>query len=157
MFSHLICEILCFLVISVHVFSEDSTELLIKQTEAAQKQYEATLSKLSEVNATIHNLVTLVGGMKYALEEKFTWLSTALGGTDLAVERLYLILWHSAFLLFAMISCAFLAASASVRFIVAVLPPLNLGLALCGGENALDPIGLSFLLPILIMGKLLLV
>lgn len=133
-------------------FLEDSTELLIRQSEAAQKQYEATLAQLAEVNTTVHSLVALVGGTKQALEEKLLWLSTALGGTDLAVERLYLIMWHAAFLLLAMISCSFLAASLGVRLIVAVIPPLNLGLALCGNEKALDPLQLIAVVTSLVAG-----
>lgn len=125
----------------------------MKQSEAAKQQYEATLAQLAEVNATVHSLVVLVGGTKKALEEKLAWLSSALGGTDLAVERLSLVIWHAAFLLFSMVACAFLAIPTSVRIIVATLPPLNLVLALNGNSQSLDPVGLVTLVGVLVIGR----
>ncbi|KAF5277719.1 hypothetical protein FQR65_LT03699 [Abscondita terminalis] len=122
---------------------EDSSELLLKQSQMAHEQYKATLLQLAEVNATVHSLVSLVGGTRKALEERLTWINTALGGTDLTLERLYAIFWHTLFLLVAMITCAFLGARTITRLIVATSLPLNLALTLQRSEYALDPIYLS--------------
>lgn len=110
------------------------------------------MKNLAEVNKTVHNLVTLVGGTRQALEERLAWLSTALGGTDLAVERLYLIIWHSVFMLLAMLTCAFLSARLTTRLMVATLPPLNLTFALWGSENQLGPLALGITIISLVFG-----
>lgn len=129
--------------------------MLLKQNENFKTQYEETLRNLAEVNKTVHNLVSLVGGTRQALEERLTWLTTALGGTDQAVERLYLILWHSAFILISMLTCAFLSAKISTRIIVATLPPVNLGLALWGTPNQLGPLNLAAAVLSLVLGMYL--
>lgn len=126
--------------------AEDSAELLLKQSEIARKQYEETLLQLAEVNRTVNGLVDLVAGTKRALEEKLIWLSTSLGGTDLALERLYIIVWHLMLMLVSMIGCAFLVAPINIRLIVAGLPPLNLALALSNNDNALGPFALTLLI-----------
>lgn len=138
---------------SNRVFPEGSTNLLIKQTEIAKKQYEETLAQLVEVNRTVTSLIDLVGRTKRALEDKLAWLATSLGGTDLALERLYTITWHMAMLLGSMISCAFLGAPRSVRVIVAGLPPVNLALALNGNESAVGPFSLIMWICGLAAGK----
>lgn len=99
---------------------------------------------LAEVNRTVHDLVSLVGGTRQALEERMAWLSAALGGTDIAVGRLYLILWHTAFMLVAMLTCAFLSARMTTRLAVATLPPLNLAVAFVSdGGQELGPVALG--------------
>lgn len=132
---------------------EDSAELLLNQTETAKKQYQETLLQLAEVNRTVSGLIDLVNNTKKTLEEKLIWLSNSLGGTDLALERLYVIVWHLTFLLISMIACAFLEAPITVRLIVAGLPPINLVLALGDNENALGPFNLIFVILILSIGK----
>nr|CAH7725985.1 unnamed protein product [Callosobruchus chinensis] len=127
---------------------DESSELLIKQNEEFKKQYNLTLSSLREVNETVHNLVSLVGGTREALEERLIWIKTALGGTDMAVEKLYIFLWHSAFMLLGMLTCAFLGVSVGTRIVVASLPPLNLILALYGENKHLDPVSLLSLIGI---------
>ncbi|VEN47055.1 unnamed protein product [Callosobruchus maculatus] len=127
---------------------DESSELLIKQNEEFKKQYNLTLRSLREVNETVHNLVSLVGGTREALEERLSWIKTALGGTDMAVEKLYMILWHSAFMLLGMLTCAFIGVSVGTRIVVASLPPLNLILALYGENKHLDPVSLLSLIGI---------
>lgn len=128
-------------IILINVLDEFS-HLMVEQNQQFKKQYESTLKNLAEVNRTVHNLVSLVGGTRQALEERLSWLTTALGGTDLAIERLYIILWHFGFMLLAMLSCAFLTAKLSTRIAVVSLPPLNLALAFYGEQHYLDPISL---------------
>lgn len=126
--------------------------MLLKQSEAARLQYEATLRQLAEVNTTVHSLVALVGGTRKALEERLAWISAALGGTDVAIDRLYAIMWHVAFLLLAMITCAFLGARTITRFIVASLPPMNLVLTLQRSSHAMDVTELTIAIASLIFG-----
>ncbi|KAJ8920677.1 hypothetical protein NQ315_004816 [Exocentrus adspersus] len=118
---------------------EQSSDMLLKQNEYFKTQYGATLKNLQEVNETVHSLVVLVGSTRKALEDRLTWITTALGGTDLAVERLYIILWHSALMLISMLACAFLSARESTRLVVVTLPPLNLFAALFGDWH-MDPV-----------------
>lgn len=128
--------------------------MLLNQSEIAKKHYEETLVQLAEVNKTVSGLIDLVTNTKKTLEEKLIWLSNSLGGTDLALERLYVIVWHLTLLLVAMIASAFLGAPVNVRFIVAGLPPVNLALALSENENALGPIDLIVLIAVLALGKI---
>lgn len=135
------------------MFSEESSKLLLQQNENFKNQYRETLKNLAEVNQTVHNLVNLMGGTRLALEERLAWLTSALGGTDLAVERLYLIIWHLAFIMIAMLTCAFLSANLLTRIIVATLPPVNLSLALWECENQLTPLHLAATVLGLVVGK----
>ncbi|CAG9766635.1 unnamed protein product [Ceutorhynchus assimilis] len=133
---------------------ETYSGILLKQNEEFKKQYESTLRNLREVNETVHALVSLVGGTRQALEERLAWIMTALGGTDEAVGRLYLVLWHVGFILTGMLACAFLSARASTRMVIVTLPPFNLAMALSGNEflnfsNLLIAIGTLIALQIL--------
>lgn len=127
--------------------------MLLNQSEIAKKHYEETLLQLAEVNRTISDLIGLVTNTKKSLEEKLIWLSTSLGGTDMALERLYAIVWHLTLLLLSMIACAFLGAPVNVRIMVATLPPVNLALALCKNENSVGPLNLFLLITGLASGK----
>ncbi|XP_044751710.1 protein brambleberry-like [Coccinella septempunctata] len=121
---------------------EESSQLLLTQSKEFRDQYDYTLKNLIEVNKTVHSLVSLVGGTKKALEERLQWVSTALGGTDLAIERLYLILWHLAFFLFGMIGSAFLDVDMGIRLIVILLPSFNLAIGIYGQNQHLEPLHL---------------
>lgn len=127
--------------------------MLLQQSEEAQDQYKATLTQLSEVNATIHALVSLVNSTREALEERLAWLTAALGGTDVAVDRLYMIVWHGLFLLITMIASSFLRVDMFARIIVATSPPLNLLASLQQSPYALDFVGLSSTIGVLVLGK----
>lgn len=105
------------------------------------------------MNKTVHSLVALVGGTRQALEEKLSWITNVLGGTDLALERIYLILWHVVFMLVAMLVCAFLSASSFTRLIVTTLPPANLAMALHDDQENLNPVALTGALLVLILSK----
>lgn len=117
---------------------EHTSSLLIQQNEDFNRQYKSTFKSLEEMNKTVSDLVVLVKGTWISLEERLTWIVAALGGTDTAIDRIYLIIWHSAFVLLAMLTCAFLAARPSTRLMVALLPPLNLAVALHGEYQYLD-------------------
>lgn len=134
-------------------FVEDSAELLLNQSEIAKKHYEDTLMQLAEVNKTVAGLIDLVANTKRTLEEKLIWLSSSLGGTDLALERLYIIVWHLTLLFVSMIACAFLGAPVNVRLIVAGLPPINMALALTRNENAVGPFNLVLVIFVLSLGN----
>lgn len=127
--------------------------MLIKQNEEFRHQYEATLKNLQEVNNTVYSLVALVGGTREALEAKLSWITSILGGTDLALERIYVIVWHAAFMLGAMLICAFLSVSPYTRLIVATLPPANLAMALYDDYEYLNPFSLAAAVVVFILGK----
>lgn len=136
---------------------EESSKILLEQSQTASQQYELTLKQLAEVNRTVHSLVGLIENTKSGLEERLMWITSALGGTDIAVERLSIVLWHTAFLLVSMVACAFLSARLSTRLIVATLPPLNLALSLAGNENAQDAVTLGLCIGIFIIRKYILI
>lgn len=126
---------------------EESSRFMLEQSSMAAKQYEATLNQLSQVNSTVYGLVEVVSTTRAVLEEKLMWLSQTLGGTDNAVERLYLFLSHISYLILAMISCSFLQVPVPGRIALVVLVPLNLIVAIQQGiTNALTFIGLSVVL-----------
>ncbi|XP_066251045.1 protein brambleberry-like [Euwallacea similis] len=111
------------------------SEILLKQNKEFKDQYVSTLRNLHEINETVHTLVNLVGGTRQVLEERLSWVMTALGGTDEAVERLYLVLWHIGLILLSMLACAFLSARASTRLIAITVPVANLTMALYGKDH----------------------
>ncbi|KAK9870481.1 hypothetical protein WA026_008039 [Henosepilachna vigintioctopunctata] len=127
-----------------HIFEkmEESSQLLIIQSREFKNHYEYTLRNLKEVNKTVHTLVSLVKGTRETLEDRLEWVSNALGGTDLVVERLYLILWQVTFLLFGMLACAFLGVGTSTKVIVILLPSLNLALGMYEKQQHLSPLDL---------------
>ncbi|XP_076270203.1 protein brambleberry-like isoform X2 [Rhynchophorus ferrugineus] len=108
------------------------SDILFRQNEDFQNQFKSTLLNLQEVNRTIYSLLTLVGNTKQALEGKLSWVMEALGGTDQAVDKLFIMLWHGCFILIGMVTSAFLSANRVTRVMVFFLPPLNLALALNG-------------------------
>lgn len=130
---------------------DESSQLLIRQSQLAQEQYQATINQLSEVNATVNSLVSLVGGTKQALENRLSWIVNHLGGTDEALDKVYIILWHILFLLTAMIACAFLAARTSTRLVVVIMVPTNLALSMYKSPHASDAVTLTTALTIFIM------
>lgn len=97
--------------------------------------------------------MNLIGTTRAVLEERLNWITTALGGTDLAVERLSAIICHLVFLLFSMISCAFLSARLSTRLFVFTLPLINLALSLSNNEYSQDIITLGCSIFLLVIGK----
>ncbi|XP_060517892.1 protein brambleberry-like [Cylas formicarius] len=128
---------------------DDYSEILLTQNKNFQKQYQDTLRNLQEVNRTVHDLVGLLGGTRQALEDRLSWIMTALGGTDSAVERIYIIFWHISFMLVAMLSCAFLSARTSTRLVIATLPPMNMIVALYSREH-LEPVTLGIVIGIFV-------
>lgn len=54
---------------------------MLEQSQLASKQYESTLSQLSQMNATVYALVDVMTTTRSALEEKLNWITEALGGT----------------------------------------------------------------------------
>lgn len=107
------------------------------------------------MNKTVHSLVSVIGGTKQALEDRLNWITKTLGGTDIALERLYAVLWHFAFLIGAMIICAFLNANSSIRILVFVILPANLALQLNYNEHSFSPIGLLVLISLFVLCKYL--
>ncbi|XP_072376483.1 protein brambleberry-like [Diabrotica undecimpunctata] len=136
---------------------EKSSSLLIKQNEDFNRQYRSTFKSLQEMNKTVSDLVVLVKGTWLSLEERLTWIVAALGGTDTAIDRIYIIIWHCAFMLIAMLTCAFLAARSSTRFVVALLPPLNLAVALHGQYQYLDVLSLVVAIGSFVVAQILII
>ncbi|KAL1491145.1 hypothetical protein ABEB36_011786 [Hypothenemus hampei] len=128
------------------------SEILLQQNEDFKIQYESTIRNLKEVNNTVHNLVNLVGGTKKALEERLSWITDVLGGTDKAVERLYLVSWHLGFILISMLSSVFLSALPSTRLATVTLPILNLVFAIYGNAS-LDFSSLIMCLMLILSGQ----
>ncbi|CAH1104406.1 unnamed protein product [Psylliodes chrysocephalus] len=126
----------------IFIVLEQSSWLLIQQHEDFNSQYKSMFKTLQEMNRTVHELVTLVRGTWSSLEERLTWIVTALGGTDMAIDRIYLIFWHFMFILMGMLTCAFLAARSSTRLVVTLLPSVNLIVALLGEYQYLDLLSL---------------
>ncbi|XP_065163475.1 protein brambleberry-like [Atheta coriaria] len=129
---------------------DDSSNMLLKHSELATKQYQATLEQLKEMNSTVSNLAILVGGTKKALEDRLQWITQLLGGTDNALERIYIFLWHILFLIISMIASAFMNASFPTRLAVISTIPGNLALNILKSEHAADPLELAAFLVIFI-------
>ncbi|XP_071052470.1 protein brambleberry-like [Onthophagus taurus] len=121
---------------------DESSRLLLLQNQEAQKQYDSTMKQLNDVNSTVHSLVSMVYSTREVLEDKLTWISTALGGTDIAVDRLYLLLWHISFIVIGMIICAFLSCNIPSRILITIIPIANLTCGLYDISIPLNPFDL---------------
>lgn len=111
-----------------------------------------TLKQLSEVNKTVHSLATLVSGTRQILEDRLNWISSALGGTDVAVDRLYLLTWHIAFIIVSMIATSFLDLRISGRILAITLPCVNLAIGLNDLTTALNPANLAISVIVVLIG-----
>lgn len=127
--------------------------MLIEQNRQAQIQLNLTIESLKQMNSTVSSLVNVIGGTKQALEERLVWITEILGGTDISLERLYVVIWHFCFLIAAMILCAFLNATFYTRIMVFVLLPLNIALYFNDSEQYLNPIGLVLVILLFVFGK----
>lgn len=127
--------------------------MLIEQNHFAQLQLNLTIESLKQMNSTVSSLVNIIGGTKQALEERLSWITEILGGTDIAVERLYIVMWHFGFLTGGMILCAFLNANMSTRIVVFSLVPVNMALYFNDNDQYLSPMGLIQAMSILLIGK----
>lgn len=124
---------------------EDSSNLLAIQNKEFQKYSDSTLKNLIEVNETVHRLVVMVNSTRQVLEEKIVWISKTLGGADVTLDKLYVIVWHLGFVLMAMLCCAFLKVPLIERLVALILPLANLAMALKSSEKQyLGPANLLF-------------
>lgn len=134
---------------------ETSTNHMIQQSAAANRQYEVTINQLQQVNATVQEVFNLVSQSRAAIDSKLSWLSEMLGGTGNTIDKLYLCFNHIVFMIFAMIFCAFLNAPKVTRYVVVILVPINLVLALQKGqENSFELPVLTFVIVSITIGKL---
>lgn len=93
--------------------------------ESTMEQYEYTMVKLRKMNSTIYDLAYLVTGLQQDFEQKLTWISEKIGGTDYLVNRLNIILFHFLYLLMGMLCLVFVNADTFSRLAFIFLIPIN--------------------------------
>lgn len=107
---------------------EESSKLLLQQTEAAQRHYRDTVAQLAAVNETMRAVVALISDSRQALEERLSWLASTVGGANLTLTRLQTISAHLGILFLGMVICAFLSVDVTTRLLLVIGVPLNLAL-----------------------------
>lgn len=113
----------------------DTTEYILSQNEIASTQFDQTIQRLTEINLTIDKLQKLMNALEGSVDEKLTWISNKLGGTDEALANINLILQHLGYLLFGMLLLVFVNAPAFYRLFFIFAVPLNFICTLLGQQN----------------------
>ncbi|XP_063699487.1 protein brambleberry-like [Culicoides brevitarsis] len=104
----------------------DKTKATISShQESTLEQYEYTMEQLKKMNATIYDLAYIVSGLQKDFEQKLTWISEKIGGTDYLVNRLNVILFHFVYLLMGMLCLVFVNADTFSRLAFIFMIPIN--------------------------------
>lgn len=103
----------------------ETTEYILSQNEIASVQFDQTIKRLSEINHTIEKLQQLMTTLEGSVDEKLTWITTKLGGTDEALANVNLIVQHLGYLLFGMLLLVFVNAPAFYRLFFIFAVPIS--------------------------------
>lgn len=103
----------------------ETTEYILSQNEIASTQFDQTIKRLSEINLTIEKLQKLMTTLEGSVDEKLSWITTKLGGTDEALTHINLIVQHLGYLLFGMLLLVFVNAPAFYRLFFIFAVPMS--------------------------------
>ncbi|KAK7071606.1 hypothetical protein SK128_001221, partial [Halocaridina rubra] len=102
-----------------------STSNILNTHEQTIEQYSRLTQKLNEMNATVHDLMAVLYSTRGIVEDKLSWISQLLGGTDDTVQKVYSCVLHAGYFLISMLAASFLQVPYLTRVVLVVLVPLN--------------------------------
>lgn len=103
----------------------ETTEYILSQNEIASTQFDQTIQRLSEINLTIGKLQKLIQTLEGNVDEKLSWITNKIGGTDEALSNINVVLQHVGYLLFGMLLLVFVNAPTFYRIFFVFAVPVN--------------------------------
>lgn len=114
-----------------------STQKILSAHEDTVQQYGKLTDDLQRMNETVHHLMDVLQSTKQGVEDKLSWISSFLGGTDNTVQKVYSCVLHAGYFFIGMVSASFLQVPYFTRLALVVLVPLN-ALAEVKHDTSLD-------------------
>lgn len=60
------------------------------------------------MNATVHHLMDVLHTTKQGVEDKLSWITSLVGGTDNTIQKVYSCILHAGYFFLGMVSASFL-------------------------------------------------
>nr|XP_053626848.1 protein brambleberry-like isoform X2 [Cherax quadricarinatus] len=102
-----------------------STQKILSAHEETVQQYGRLTQDLRQMNETVHHLMDVLQSTKRGVEDKLSWISSLVGGTDNTIQKVYSCVLHAAYFFLAMLAYSFLQVPFMTRMALVVLVPLN--------------------------------
>ncbi|XP_068249907.1 protein brambleberry-like [Palaemon carinicauda] len=102
-----------------------STSNILTKHEETIQRFSRLAQDLRDMNNTVHHLMDILQATRGAVEDKLSWISTLVGGTDNTVQKVYSCILHFAYFLIGMLAASFLQVPYLTRVVLVVLVPLN--------------------------------
>uniref|UniRef100_A0A8D8KE51 Protein brambleberry n=1 Tax=Culex pipiens TaxID=7175 RepID=A0A8D8KE51_CULPI len=94
--------------------------------QTAEKQYQYTLNQLQKINNTVANMLDMIGTLQKDFDQKLSWITDKVGGSDYILKKMHTIVIHFCYLLFGMIFLSFIGADKFIRIFFILAVPGNL-------------------------------
>uniref|UniRef100_A0A1Q3FH47 Uncharacterized protein n=1 Tax=Culex tarsalis TaxID=7177 RepID=A0A1Q3FH47_CULTA len=92
----------------------------------AEKQYQYTLNQLQKINNTVANMLEMIGTLQKDFDQKLSWITEKVGGSDYILKKMHTIVLHFCYLIFGMICLSFIGADKFIRIFFILAVPGNL-------------------------------
>lgn len=132
----------------------DTTEFILSQNELTSTQFDQTIRQLAEINETIVKLSSLLNTLESDIDRKLAWIADKVGGTDVLLANVNLILQHFVYLLLGMLLLVFVNAKPFYRVVFILTVPTNFSCTLLRFHN-LEMIELTGVIGAIYVGNLI--
>ncbi|XP_050740346.1 protein brambleberry-like isoform X2 [Eriocheir sinensis] len=102
-----------------------STQNILQAHEETVQQYGRLTEDMQRMNSTVHHLMDVLQTTKQGVEEKLSWITSLVGGTDNTIQKVYSCILHAGYFFVGMVSASFLQVPYFTRVALVVLVPLN--------------------------------
>ncbi|XP_055539614.1 protein brambleberry-like [Wyeomyia smithii] len=133
---------------------DETSAYISVQQQTAEKQFQYTLDQLQKINNTITNMLTIIDALQKNFDEKLSWITEKIGGSDYVMRKINIIVTHFCYIVFGMICLSFVGADKFIRIFFIILVPGNLLGNLVDLFNS-DVIQLSIILMSFILADLI--
>lgn len=89
-------------------FPDASTQNILKAHEETVQQYGRLTEDVQRMNATVHHLMDVLHTTKQGVEDKLSWITSLVGGTDNTIQKVYSCVLHACYFFMGMVSASFL-------------------------------------------------
>ncbi|XP_058840341.1 protein brambleberry-like [Topomyia yanbarensis] len=98
----------------------------VSHHRAAEQQFQYTLEQLEKINRTVDNMLAMIGALQKDFDQKLSWITEKIGGSDYVLQKINSIVIHFCYLIFGMICLSFVGADKFVRVFFILVVPGNL-------------------------------